>query len=81
MAAYHRVYDMTHVTCRLTAKNCDQLRNPTLGSRVLDTFFSLPFRSNITAASAVIPILCFLLICQLSVPDCIQLECASHRLL
>jgi len=25
---------MTHVTCRLTAKNRDQLRNPTLGSRV-----------------------------------------------
>jgi len=29
---------MTHVTCRLTAKNRDQLRNPTLGSRVLATF-------------------------------------------
>jgi len=25
---------MTHVTCRLTAKNRDQLRNPTLGNRV-----------------------------------------------
>ena len=25
---------MTHVTCRLTAKNRDQLRNPTLGYRV-----------------------------------------------
>jgi len=25
---------MTHVTCRLTAKNRDQLWNPTLGSRV-----------------------------------------------
>jgi len=24
---------MTHVTCRLTAKNRDQLRNPTLGNR------------------------------------------------
>jgi len=30
---------MTHVTCRLTAKNRDQLRNPTLGSRVCATFF------------------------------------------
>ena len=30
---------MTHVTCRLTAKNRDQLRNPTLGNRVWDTFF------------------------------------------
>ena len=29
---------MTHVACRLTAKNRDQLRNPTLGSRVWATF-------------------------------------------
>ena len=28
---------MTHVTCRLTAKNRDQLRNPTLGNRVWAT--------------------------------------------
>ena len=28
---------MTHVTCRLTTKNRDQLRNPTLGSRVWAT--------------------------------------------
>jgi len=35
MAAYRRVYDSRHgVTCRLTAKNRDQLRNPTLGNRV-----------------------------------------------
>jgi len=33
---------MTHVTCRLTAKNRDQLRNPTLGNRVWATFFTLP---------------------------------------
>ena len=38
MAAYRRVYDMTHVTCRLTAKNRDQLRNPSLGNRVWATF-------------------------------------------
>jgi len=25
---------MTHITCRLTAKNREQLRNPTLGNRV-----------------------------------------------
>ena len=31
---------MTHVTCRLTAKNRDQLRNPTLGNRV---WLRLPF--------------------------------------
>ena len=30
---------MTHVTCRLTAKNWDQLQNPTLGNRVWATFF------------------------------------------
>ena len=29
---------MTHSTCRLTAKNRDQLRNPTLGNRVWATF-------------------------------------------
>jgi len=29
---------MTHDTCRLTAKNRDQLRNPTLGNRVWVTF-------------------------------------------
>ena len=34
---------MTHVTCRLTAKNRDQLRNPTLGNRVWATFSFLPY--------------------------------------
>jgi len=29
---------MTDVTCRLTAKNRDQLRNPTLSNRVWATF-------------------------------------------
>ena len=29
---------MTHITCRLTAKNRDQLWNPTLGNRVWATF-------------------------------------------
>jgi len=29
---------MTRVICRLTAKNRDQLRNPTLGNRVWATF-------------------------------------------
>jgi len=34
---------MTYVTCRLTAKNRDQRRNPTLGNRVwiTSTFFSV----------------------------------------
>ena len=31
---------MTHVICRLTAKNWDQLRNPTLGNRVWAVFLS-----------------------------------------
>ena len=35
---------MIHVTCRLTAKNWDQLRNPTLGSRVSATFTFFYFR-------------------------------------
>ena len=29
---------MIHITCRLTTKNRDQLRNPTLGNRVWTTF-------------------------------------------
>jgi len=36
MAAYRRVYD-SHA-CMLTAKNRDQLRNPTLGNRVCAAF-------------------------------------------
>ena len=39
MAAYR--WFMTHVTCRLTAKNWDQLRNPKLGNRVWATFYTL----------------------------------------
>ena len=40
---------MTHVTCRLTAKNRDQLRNRTLGNRVWATFLhavQLPSRKG-----------------------------------
>ena len=38
---------MTHITCRLTAKNRDQLRNPTLSDRVWATFtFFVLFRSQ-----------------------------------
>ena len=40
---------MTRVTCRLTAKNWDQLRNPTLGSRVWATFFTYALWGNGTA--------------------------------
>jgi len=43
MAAYGF---MTHITCRLTAKNRDQLRNPTLGNRVWATFTFLGLYCN-----------------------------------
>ena len=44
---------MIHVTCRLTAKNRDQLRNITLGNRVWATFF------NITGPRASVIIIIF----------------------
>ena len=34
---------MTHVTCRLTAKNRDQLRNPTLGNGVWSMGYTFTF--------------------------------------
>ena len=37
---------MTHVTCRLTAKKRDQLRDPTLGNRVWATFTFFNFRMH-----------------------------------
>ena len=37
---------MTHVNCRLTAKNRDQLQNPTLGSRVWATFTFFVLKSR-----------------------------------
>ena len=37
---------MTHVTCRLTAKNRDQLRNPTLGNRVWAAFTFLEVKRS-----------------------------------
>ena len=43
---------MTHVTCRLTAKNRDQLRNPTLGNRVRSPF-TLTFICRCRKASSV----------------------------
>jgi len=43
---------MTHVTCRLTAKNRDQLRNPTLGNRVWATFtFLLTLKCDVVSTS------------------------------
>ena len=45
---------MTHVTCRLTVKNRDQLQNPTLGNRVWITcYFYLKYTcSRVTSASS-----------------------------
>ena len=43
---------MIHITCRLTAKNRDQLRKPTLGNRVWAAFFAVQFRSFRREAAA-----------------------------
>jgi len=40
---------MTHVNCRLAAKNRDQLRHPTLGNRVWGTFTFLHYTVHFTA--------------------------------
>jgi len=42
---------MTHVTCRLTAKNRDQLRNPTLRTRVWATFTFYGMEQGFTSHS------------------------------
>ena len=41
---------MTDVTCRMTVKNRDQLRNPTLGNRVWAAFFRPELRSQLEFA-------------------------------
>ena len=38
---------MTHLTCVLTAKNRDQLRNPTLGNRVCATFLLIVYVAGV----------------------------------
>jgi len=48
---------MTHITCRLTAKNRDQLRNSTLGNRVWATFYLFyPFTVSRYCPTPVSPI-------------------------
>ena len=42
---------MTQVTCRLTTKDRDQLRNPTLGNRVWATFTFLVVVVNLSTIS------------------------------
>jgi len=49
---------MTHVTCRLTAKNRDHLRNPTLGNRVWATFFYLFFKQLHVIINTSIMVVC-----------------------
>jgi len=50
---------MTHVTCRLTAKNRDQLRHPTLGNGVWATFtFIIVFKKSATMWYAVSALHC-----------------------
>ena len=45
---------MIHVTCRLTAKNRDQLQNPTLGNRVWATVtFTVLYTWAVCAQSSV----------------------------
>jgi len=46
---------MTQVTCRLTAKNRDQLRNPTLSNRVWASFTFLPRRALASPAMGHVP--------------------------
>jgi len=50
---------MIHVTCRLTAKNRDQLRNPTLGSRVWATFTFFRTRVELPLRCADVETSCF----------------------
>jgi len=70
MAAYHRF--VTHVTCRLTAKNWDQLRNPTLGNRVSATFTFFPVLQVFNLSVSVYV--------GIYVPACAWLEALSDRL-
>ena len=63
---HSRCWFMTHVTCRLTAKNRDQLRKPTLGNRAWAafTFSTLTAGSLLSAqasASGVMPACCSLI--------------------
>ena len=49
---------MTHITCRLTAKNRDQLLNPRLGDRVWATFTFTFYRPQSSSPSAVVCYCC-----------------------
>ena len=45
---------MTHVTCRLTAKNREELQNRTLGNRVYATFTFYLLHSEMMAEESVV---------------------------
>jgi len=45
---------MSHITCRLTAKNRDQLLNPVLGNRVWATFTFFTLKTLSTASCVVV---------------------------
>ena len=44
---------MTHLTYRLTAKNRDQLRNPTLGNRVWEYLYMHYYAQRVSAVAGV----------------------------
>jgi len=46
---------MTHVTCRLTTKNRDQLRNPTIGNQVWATLNLFTYLTVAVGQETVIP--------------------------
>jgi len=43
---------MTHITCTLTAKNRDQLRNPALGNQVWATFTFYRYTDRVVAETS-----------------------------
>ena len=49
---------MTHITFRLTAKNRDQLRNPTLGNRVWAAFSFIDTAGIVCVAGSMLALLC-----------------------
>ena len=59
---------MTHDTCRLTAKNRDQLRNPTLGNRVWLTVFNTFLRPIIPSGSGTFRIVFWVETIRASIP-------------
>ena len=74
MAAYTAGL-MTHVTCRLTAKNRDQLRNPTVGNRVWAAFTFYTVRVGHVATVGIAVADSVLRLCELRVRLVVSREC------